>query len=125
MPTITIALNAEELSTADLAVVGGIVQAALRRCGYVDAHRDGPAEAVAIGLPGASYEFRSLTITEQQPMVELPAHTEIHCDRPPMDTQPHGPCTNCNQRPATAWWCPSGTLGFVHGYAVGGVSSAW
>lgn len=53
-------------------------------------------------------------------MAELPAHTEIHCELPPADdTQPHGPCTNCNQRPATAWWCPSGTLGFVHGYAVG------
>jgi len=70
MPTITIALNAAELSTADLAVVGGIVQAALRRCGYVDAHRDGPVEAVAIGPPGASYEFRSLTITEQQQMAQ-------------------------------------------------------
>lgn len=51
-------------------------------------------------------------------MAELSAHTEVHCDVDGSpQAQPHGPCDNCHQRPATAWWCPSGTIGFVHGFA--------
>lgn len=57
---------------------------------------------------------RPLKPGQHQLPLELSARTVTYCDTVELE-QPSGTCTNCHQRPATAWWSPEGVLGFVHG----------